>query len=99
MSGRIGHLPRRVARDRVSAGTDGAISVANPKWSGATRKLLSAAVAVMVCVVAAEPARADPNPFAVLGCSCHETASAGSPDLQNEIEQGIRQGLATPHRP
>ncbi|MEY8016673.1 TetR/AcrR family transcriptional regulator [Mycobacterium servetii] len=82
VSGRIGQLPKRATRERVSA-----------------RKLISAAVAVVVCVAAAEPARADPNAFAVLGCSCHETASAGSPDLRNEIDQGIRQGLATSHRP
>lgn len=64
-----------------------------------SKKLVSAAVALGVFVVASEPARADPNPFAALGCTCRETAPAGSADLQNEINQGIRQGLAISPRP
>ena len=63
--------------------------------------LVSAAIAVGSCVVGAAPATADPNaigtnpnPFSGLSCNCRQTAPAGSPAATEEINRGIREGLA-----
>ena len=37
--------------------------------------------------------RGFPNPYGTLGCNCRETAPAGSPQLSEEINRGIREGL------
>ena len=39
------------------------------------------------------PLSTDPNPFGTLGCSCRETAAAGSPAVNEEIDRGLREGL------
>jgi hypothetical protein len=64
-----------------------------------TKTLITTAIALATWVGVAAPASADPNSanagansFGALSCSCQETASAGSPTLKEEIDQGIRQG-------
>ena len=65
-----------------------------------TRKILvSAAIALAAGIAGAAPASADPhaistdsNPFGTLGCNCRGTAPA-SPDLRQEINRGLREGL------
>jgi hypothetical protein len=66
-----------------------------------TKTLVSAAIAVGACVVAAAPASADPatagtnpSPFSTLSCSCQKTAPAGGPASTAEIDRGIRNGLS-----
>ena len=66
-----------------------------------TKILVSEAIALGSWVAGAAPASADanpigtdPNPFGALGCSCRETAPPGSPALREEMERGIRAGLA-----
>jgi hypothetical protein len=66
-----------------------------------TKILVSAAIVLGSCFVAAAPASADPNPsdtdpnpFGALTCSCQETAPAGSPALREEINRGIRKGAS-----
>jgi hypothetical protein len=59
--------------------------------------MASAAIALGFCLVGAapanaEPASTDPNPFGTLGCSCRETAPAGSQALTAEIDRGIQEG-------
>jgi len=68
-------------------------------------KTLAIAAVVGFCVAKAAPAGADPNsigtdpnPFGTLGCSCQQTAPAGSPTLMEEIRRGIRQGLSSVDR-
>jgi len=65
-----------------------------------TRKILvSAAIALAAGIAGAAPASADPhaistdsNPFGTLGCNCRGTVPA-SPDLRQEINRGLREGL------
>ncbi|BBZ45608.1 hypothetical protein [Mycobacterium parmense] len=59
-------------------------------------KVLSGgAIVVGVAVGLSGTATADPpSPFGSLGCSCQETAPAGSPALTQKIDRGIRQGLS-----
>jgi hypothetical protein len=64
-----------------------------------TKIVVIGAIALGSWVGAAAPANADanpigtdPNPFSALGCSCPETAPAGSP--AGEINRGIRAGLS-----
>ena len=64
-----------------------------------TKLLVSAAIALGSGVVGAAPASADPNtvgaepnPFGTFGCSCRETAPAGSPALREEVERGLQEG-------
>ena len=66
-----------------------------------TKILISAAIALGLWVAGATPASADPNPvgtdpnpFGGLSCSCRESAPASSPELREEIERGIREGLS-----
>jgi hypothetical protein len=65
-----------------------------------TKILVGAAIALGAGLAAAAPAAAgpnpigtDPNPYGTLGCSCRETAPAGSPQLREKINRGIREGL------
>jgi hypothetical protein len=67
-----------------------------------TKILAGAAIALGLWVAGATPASADPNPnpvgadpnpYSGLSCSCRETAPAGSPELKEEIDRGIREGL------
>jgi hypothetical protein len=78
------------------------MSIANPEQSRKmiAKLLVTAAIAVGFGVVGAAPAGADPNtgstdpnPFGTLGCSCRETAPAGSPQAKGDIDRGIREGL------
>ncbi len=64
-----------------------------------TKILVSAAIVLGSGVAGAAPASAGPdtvgtppNPFAGFGCSCQETAPAGSPALREEIDRGLREG-------
>jgi hypothetical protein len=66
-----------------------------------TKILAGAAIAFGLWVEGATPASADPNsvgtdpnPFNGLSCNCRETAPAGSPELREEIDRGIREGLS-----
>ncbi len=67
-----------------------------------TKTLISAAIVLGSCVVAAAPASADngpasagPNPFGSLGCNCQETTPVGSPALTaKELQRGIHAGLS-----
>jgi hypothetical protein len=67
-----------------------------------TKTLISAAIVLGSCVVAAAPASADtgpastgPNPFSSLGCNCQETAPLSSPALTaKELNRGIQAGLS-----
>jgi hypothetical protein len=89
------------------------MSIANPKRSAVglqnldptvliTKTLISAAIVLGSCVVAAAPASADngpasagPNPFGSLGCNCQETAPLGNPSLTaKELQRGIHAGLS-----
>jgi hypothetical protein len=66
-----------------------------------TKILVGAAIALGAGLAGAAPAAADPNaigtappnPYGTLGCNCRETAPAGSPQLGEEINRGIREGL------
>jgi hypothetical protein len=64
-----------------------------------TKIMASAAIALGFWLVGAAPASAEPNPantnpnpFGTLGCSCRETAPAGSQALTAEIDRGIQEG-------
>jgi hypothetical protein len=89
------------------------MSIANPKRSAVglqnldptvliTKTLISAAIVLGSCVVAAAPASADngpasagPNPFGSLGCNCQATAPLGNPALTTkELQRGIQAGLS-----
>jgi hypothetical protein len=89
------------------------LSIANPKRSAVgwqtldptvliTKTLISAAIVLGSCVVAAAPASADngpasagPNPFGSLGCNCQETAPLGNPALTaKDLQRGIQAGLS-----
>ena len=66
-----------------------------------TKILVSAVIAVGVCISGAAPASADsnpastaPNPFSTLSCNCRESAPAGGPALSQNIDRGIREGLS-----
>jgi hypothetical protein len=66
-----------------------------------SRVLVGGAIALVVAFWGAAPAGADtnaggagPSPFSTLHCGCRETAPAGSQVRADEIDRGIRQGLA-----
>jgi hypothetical protein len=56
--------------------------------------LVSIAIAVGSAVAVAAPASADANAFGGLGCHCRETAKPASPAQRDEMNRGIRDGLA-----
>ena len=56
--------------------------------------LISAAIGLGCFVGGAAPAGADPNSFSGFSCHCRETAPAASPVLRDEIDRGVREGLA-----
>jgi hypothetical protein len=65
-----------------------------------TKVLVGAAIALGAGLAGAASAAADPdaistapNPYGTLGCNCRETAPAGSPELSEKINRGIREGL------
>ena len=64
-----------------------------------TKVLFSATVALSVAVGAAIPVSADPSAFGVLSCSCGggPTAAVGGPTVSEQINEGIRDGLADLH--
>lgn len=62
---------------------------------------MCAAVVVAFGASVATPAGADansggddPNPFGGISCSCDQTAATDSPDSEQQISQGIHQGLS-----
>jgi hypothetical protein len=63
------------------------------------RMLASAAVVLAALAVTPAPAGADPSPFGALGCSCDSVTgvSAGTPDVKDQVNQGIQNGLASLH--
>jgi hypothetical protein len=66
-----------------------------------TKVLVSIAIVIGSAVAVAVPASADPNsfgpsPFGGLVCNCR----VASPDQEQQINRGIRDGLAVPtHQP
>ena len=91
----------RLTEDGTLKG-EAAMSTANPEQSRKViaKILVTAAIAVGFGVVGAAPASADPNaagidpnPFGTLGCSCRDSAPAGSPQARDDIDRGIREGL------
>jgi len=64
------------------------------------RMLASAAILFGALAVTTVPASADPSPFGALGCSCDSVAGIvpGSPDVRDQVDQGIQNGLASLHR-
>jgi hypothetical protein len=76
------------------------MSIATP--AGITKILASGAVALGAWVVAAAPAGADPNsygadpsPFSSLTCSSQVTAPPAGLAASEDLNRGIRDGLAT----
>jgi hypothetical protein len=76
------------------------MSTTNPYRRVITKMLVGAAVALGAGLAWAAPAAADPNaistdpsPYGTLGCNCRETAPAHSPQLSEEINRGLREGL------
>jgi hypothetical protein len=65
------------------------------------RILASVALLFAALAVTAAPAGADPSPFGALGCSCQSVSGvpAGTPDVKDQVDQGIQNGLASLHRP
>jgi hypothetical protein len=61
-----------------------------------TKVLLCTAVALSVAVGVAVPVSADPSAFGVLSCSCGggPTAAVGGPTVSNQMNEGIKDGLA-----
>ena len=79
-----------------------AMSTANRPHRRVTGKILvSAAIALAAGIAGAAPAAADQhaistdsNPFGTLGCNCRGTVPTGGPELRQEIERGMREGLS-----
>lgn len=67
-----------------------------------TMKIMLAGAAVLLAALAATagPATADPNPFGTLGCSCSPVAGIppGNPDVKDQVDRGIQNGLGSLHR-
>ena len=64
-----------------------------------TKTVVSVAIVLGSCVVAATPASADevtidPNPFGALSSGPQETALTSGPAVREELERGIRGGLS-----
>lgn len=66
-----------------------------------TKMVASAAIVLGALGVGAAPASADPsqsgndpNPFGGLTCNCQQTTPNGGPAVSDELDQGIRAGLA-----
>ncbi len=65
-----------------------------------TRFLAGLAVLLGSATATATPAGADPNPFGTLGCSCTWVGGvpADTPDVKDQVDQGIQNGLGSLHR-
>jgi hypothetical protein len=63
------------------------------------RILASAAITLAALAVTGAPAGADPSSFGALGCSCQSVAGSppGTPDVENQVDQGIQSGLGSLH--
>jgi len=63
------------------------------------RILASAALLLAALAVTPAPAGADPSPFGALGCSCIPVTGipAGSPEVKDQVDEGIQSGLASLH--
>jgi len=59
-----------------------------------TKVLVSSAIIFGAAVGLGGAADADPSVFKLLSCNCPERAPAGSAVVRDEIDRGIRQGLA-----
>jgi hypothetical protein len=64
------------------------------------RILASVALLFAALAVTAAPAGADPSPFGAIGCTCDSVTgiSPGTPDVKDQVDQGIQNGLASLHR-
>jgi hypothetical protein len=60
-----------------------------------TKLLVSGAIVLGAAVGLAAPSGADPNPFSNLSCSCQTPGPATSPDVTDQVNQGIQDGLTT----
>jgi hypothetical protein len=65
------------------------------------RILASVALLFAALAVTAAPAGADPSPFGSIGCTCDSVTgiSPGTPDVKDQVDQGIQNGLASLHHP
>jgi hypothetical protein len=65
------------------------------------RMLASAAILFGALAVTTAPAGADPSPFGAIGCTCDTVTgiSPGTPDVKDQVDQGIQNGLASLHHP
>ena len=65
------------------------------------KALATGAIAALVGLGLAAPALADPTTFNNIACSCQPPAPQSAPTIQDQINQGIQQGLsdiaAAPH--
>lgn len=59
-----------------------------------TKALVTGAIAVLIGLGVAAPALADPAAFTGITCSCQPPAPQPGTSLQDQISQGIRQGLS-----
>ncbi len=58
------------------------------------KALATGAIAALVGVGVAVPALADPTTFNNIACSCQTPAPQAGPSIQDQISQGIQQGLS-----
>lgn len=59
-----------------------------------TKALVAGGITVLVGVGAAAPALADPTTFTNITCSCQAPPPQAGPSIQDQISQGIQQGLS-----
>jgi hypothetical protein len=58
------------------------------------KALATGALTVLVGAGAAAPALADPSTFTNISCTCQAPAPQAGPSIQDQINQGIQQGLS-----
>ncbi|HME76094.1 MAG TPA: hypothetical protein VKI00_10710 [Mycobacterium sp.] len=58
------------------------------------KALATGAIAALVGLGLAAPALADPTTFNNIACSCQAPAPQAGPSIQDQISQGIQQGLS-----
>jgi hypothetical protein len=96
-------LPERRSRYETSTvSSQGRDDMTTQHYQVITKILVGAAIGLGSGIAGATPASADPNPavtdpnpFGALGCNCRLTAPAGSPAARQEMDRGIRAGLAS----
>jgi hypothetical protein len=61
------------------------------------KALVTGAIAALVGLGVAAPALADPTTFNNIACSCQAPPPQSAPSIQDQINQGIQQGLSDLH--